>query len=50
MKPVSKSKIEVFLIESVKQKVQEICQEKGISLADGLRRAIELWVKHESDH
>ncbi len=48
MKIISKSKIEVYLVENVKLKMQEVCQEKGVSIADGLRRAIEMWIKEET--
>jgi hypothetical protein len=44
----TKPKIEVHLTEDVKRKVRELCESKGISFADGMRRAIELWIKHES--
>lgn len=48
MSNLSKSKVEVLLVEPVKQRFEATCEAKGISIADGLRRAIELWIKEES--
>ena len=50
MKPIHKVKIEAYLADFVKIKFVEICRTKGISLADGIRRAIEEWSKHESNN
>lgn len=49
MSKTPKGKVEVLLVEPVKERFETLCAEKGISVADGLRRAIELWIKHESD-
>lgn len=40
-----KSKIEVFLVETIRTRFEAICVAKGISLAEGLRRAVELWME-----
>jgi len=49
MNKVDKTKVEVYLVNPVKTEFQTICDKKGITDAEGLRRAIELWMKHESD-
>ena len=48
-KSTNKAKIEAYLVQSVKSKFETLCESKGISLADGLRRAIELWIEKESN-
>lgn len=41
----TKSKIEVFLVEMFRNRFEAVCAAKGISLAEGLRRAVELWME-----
>ena len=40
-----KAKVEVLLTEKVKAAFEAICADKGICVADGLRRAIEMWME-----
>lgn len=47
MTMTSKTKVEVFLVETIRARFDAICEVKGISNAEGLRRAIELWIKKE---
>lgn len=47
MTKTPKIKVEVLLVEPIHQQFEAVCAAKGISIADGLRRAIELWIKEE---
>jgi hypothetical protein len=51
MSNIEKEKVEVLLAKPVKASFETLCRDKGISIADGLRRAIERWMKNEQvDH
>lgn len=45
MTKTSKTKIEVFLVEIIRRDFETLCAAKGISLAEGLRRAVEAWLE-----
>lgn len=45
MNKIPKTKVEVFLVEIIRKRFDAICEAKGISNAEGLRRAVELWLK-----
>ena len=47
MANIEKEKVEVLLAKPVKTSFEAVCADKGISIADGLRRAIEMWIKYE---
>lgn len=49
MHKTTKKKIEVYLPEAIKQRIEALCERKGISLAEAARRALEMWVKNEHD-
>jgi hypothetical protein len=49
MDKLTKRKVEVYVTEGFKEKMEQICLKKGISLADALRRALEGWIKDESN-
>jgi hypothetical protein len=44
-----KEKVEVLLTPTIKASFEAVCKEKGISIADGLRRAIENWISHAAN-
>lgn len=43
-----KTKVEVFLTGKIRERFEALCEDKGIALAEGLRRAIEMWMKKEA--
>lgn len=44
-----KMKIEVYVPEAIKQELEALCETKGISLAEAMRRALEMWMDHAAN-